>query len=105
MSQKHIKNGKKKKQKKQSEGIDSAGVIAKKKFKNGNVEFICRKCKEIEDIPRAVVEKFDMMDGGDPKDPPRFSCEKCGNEMVPVYFESIHGITYTNSELKKSSTL
>lgn len=41
------------------------------------------------------------MDGGDPMDPPRFSCERCGNEMVPVYYKSVHGIIYDYSELKK----
>jgi hypothetical protein len=65
------------------------------------VEFICRGCKETEGIPREVVEGFDALDGGDPTDPPRFSCEACGDEMVPVYYESMHGITYDYSELKK----
>ena len=41
-----------------------------------------------------------MMDMGDPTDPPRFSCEKCGGEMLPVYYTSLHGITYKNPELK-----
>lgn len=46
-----------------------------------------------------MVEQFDALDGGDPMDPPRFSCERCQGEMVPVYYESIHGIIYDNREL------
>lgn len=68
---------------------------------NGLVEFICKKCLVTEDIPEKVVRQFDMMDTGDPMDPPRFSCEQCGGEMVPVYYKSIHGITYDYSKLKK----
>ena len=65
-------------QKQPSKSIVSAGANAKKKYENGNVEFVCRSCKVTENIPKEVVEQFDMMDMGDPTDPPRFSCEKCG---------------------------
>ncbi|SFO62727.1 hypothetical protein SAMN05720591_101199 [Halolactibacillus alkaliphilus] len=105
LSQKLIKKYKKKKQKQPSRSIASAGANAKKKYENGNVEFVCRSCKVTEDIPREVVEQFDMMDMVDPTDPPRFSCEKCGGEMLPVYYTSLHGITYKNPELKSSANL
>lgn len=32
--------------------------------------------------------------------PARFSCEKCGNDIAPVYYKSIHDIVYEYSELK-----
>lgn len=53
-----------------------------------------------ENIPRDVVEQLDFMDGGDPMDPPRFRCEQCAGEMVPVYYQSLQGITYDNRNLK-----
>ena len=47
-----------------------------------------------EDIPEEVVEYCDVMDDGDLEVPPRFSCEKCGGEMVPKKYKGIHGIQY-----------
>lgn len=40
---------------------------------NGSVNYICQSCKE-ELIPLDVVEHFDFLDGGDPLEPPKFSC-------------------------------
>ncbi len=59
-----------------------------------NIIFRCLGCKEEEAIPREVVEEFDFMDGGDLSVPPRFSCEKCPEQMEPVYYKSVHGVTY-----------
>ncbi|MEI3612023.1 hypothetical protein SPD89_06650 [Pseudogracilibacillus sp. SO30301A] len=39
-------------------------------------------CHEEEEIPYDVVREFDLMDGGDPSTPPRFSCENCGGRDV-----------------------
>jgi hypothetical protein len=96
-----MKIRKKKQREKLLKNIGSAGTSSKKKQKSTSVEFICRGCKQAEEIPREVVEGFDALDGGDSMDPPRFSCESCGDEMVPVYYESIHGIIYDYSELKR----
>lgn len=59
-----------------------------------NILYKCLGCGEEELIPREVVEEFDIMDGGDLSIPPRFSCENCPEEMEPVYYKSVHGITY-----------
>ncbi|MGM8366391.1 hypothetical protein ACLIBG_14625 [Virgibacillus sp. W0181] len=47
-----------------------------------------------------VVRDFDMMDGGDPSTPPRFSCEQCGGEMFPEYYKGIHGQEYKLSDFR-----
>jgi hypothetical protein len=59
-----------------------------------NVLFRCLGCGEEEMIPREVVEEFDFMDSGDLSVPPRFSCEKCPEQMEPVYYKSVHGKIY-----------
>ncbi len=59
-----------------------------------NILYRCLGCGEEELIPREVVEEFDSMDGGDLSVPPRFSCEKCPEQMEPVYYKSVHGVTY-----------
>lgn len=100
LSRKRINVRKKKQREKLLKNIGSTGTNAKKRSTNA-IEFICRTCKEREEIPKEIVKHFDSMDGGDPMDPPRFSCERCGNEMVPVYYKSVHGIIYDYSELKK----
>jgi len=51
-------------------------------------------CNVEEDIPEEVVEYCDAMDDGDLEVPPRFYCEKCGGEMVPKNYKSVHGIQY-----------
>lgn len=63
---------------------------------NGSVNYICQSCKGEELIPLDVVEHFDFLDGGDPLDPPKFSCQNCPSEMVPEYFRSHTGIVYDN---------
>ncbi|CAM4035326.1 hypothetical protein ALCH109712_17075 [Alkalicoccus chagannorensis] len=101
MSRKHIDKRKKKQKKKRLKATGSAGKSSKNKQQPGSVEFLCKACFITEDIPKEVVTQFDIMDPGDPADPPRFGCEQCGGEMVPVYYESIHGITHDHSRLKK----
>lgn len=59
MSRKHMKIRKKKQREKLLKNIGSAGTNSKKKQKKTSVEFICKGCKETEDIPREVVEGFD----------------------------------------------
>jgi hypothetical protein len=34
------------------------------------------------------------MDDGDITIPPRFACENCDGEMVPIKYRGIHGIDY-----------
>ena len=58
------------------------------------VRFICLQCNVEEDIPEEEVEYCDAMDDGDLEVPPRFSCEKCGGEMVPKNYKGVHGIQY-----------
>ena len=58
------------------------------------VRFICLQCNVEEDIPKEVVEYCDVMDDGDINVPPRFSCEKCGGEMIPKKYKGVHGIQY-----------
>ncbi len=45
-------------------------------------------------IPEGVVNYFDTLDDGDLSVPPRFTCEECGEQMEPVEYEGVHGITY-----------
>ncbi|MBE3138238.1 MAG: hypothetical protein IMZ63_00305 [Actinobacteria bacterium] len=58
------------------------------------VRFVCLQCNVEEDMPEEVVEYCDAMDDGDLEVPPRFSCEKCGGEMVPKKYKGVHGIQY-----------
>ena len=58
------------------------------------VRFICLQCNIEEDIPREAEEYCDAMDDGDTTVPPRFSCEKCGGEMIPKKYKGVHGIQY-----------
>jgi transposase-like protein len=64
------------------------------KKEDEKVLYICLGCGCEEYIPKSVVEYFDEMDRGDKKVPPRFTCEKCGKQMEPEHYESIHGIVY-----------
>jgi len=36
------------------------------------------------------LKEFDLMDGGEPTTPPRFSSEQYGEEMYPEYYKGIH---------------
>lgn len=65
-----------------------------KRAKN-NINYICTECGIEELIPKSVVMEFDLMDGGDTSEPPRFTCEKCSGLMYPQNYEGVHGITYS----------
>jgi hypothetical protein len=67
---------------------------AEKKKEKENVNFRCVECGLEEMIPREVVEEFDLIDGGDLSVPPRFNCTQCPGQMEPIYYKSVHGITY-----------
>ena len=65
--------------------------------KNNNfmVLFRCTKCNFEEQIPKEVVDYFDVMDGGDPSVPPRFDCQKCSSGKIqPVHYVNHDGIVY-----------
>ncbi len=64
-----------------------------------SVSYVCLACHEKEDIPYHVVREFDLMDGGDPTIPPKFSCETCGGEMYPEYYKGVHGVEYKLSDV------
>lgn len=59
-----------------------------------SVRFKCPKCGFEENIPKDVVDYFDIMDGGDPLVPPRFDCQSCDGKMEPVYYVNHDGIVY-----------
>ncbi|MDX1447250.1 hypothetical protein [Lishizhenia sp.] len=61
---------------------------------NKSVLFRCLGCGAEEMIPIEVVEELDFFDGGDLSVPPRFSCENCPEQMEPVLYKSVHGVTY-----------
>lgn len=74
-----------------------------KKFKKNlqaDVEYICPNCKTKEFIPLNVVKEFDLLDsnGVDNSYPPRFKCLNCGDNMVPIYYKSIHGFVHEYKE-------
>ena len=58
------------------------------------IKYVCMQCKIEEDIPKSVVEYFDVIDDGDTSVPPSFSCQSCGGEMVPKKYLGVHGILY-----------
>lgn len=58
------------------------------------IRYRCLKCGIEEEIPRGVVETFDIMDDGDISVPPRFDCEECDGQMEPVEYFGVHGINY-----------
>lgn len=75
-----------------------------RKFKKNiikNVEYICPNCKTKELIPLDVVRSFDLLDsdGVDNSYPPRFKCLNCEDDMVPIYYKSIHGIIHEYKEI------
>lgn len=74
-----------------------------RKFKkniNKNVEYICPSCKTKELIPLDVVRNFDLLDSYrvDNSYPPCFKCLNCWDNMVPIYYKSIHGIIHEYKE-------
>ena len=72
----------------------------KKKISSG-VEYICPNCKTKEIIPKDVVDYFDEMDsiGVDNSYPPMFKCINCNNDMVPVFYKSIHGFIHEYKDI------
>jgi hypothetical protein len=65
------------------------------KNNQSNVLFRCVKCNFEEQIPKEVVDYFDIMDGGDPSFPPRFDCQACNSgKMQPVHYVNHDGIVY-----------
>jgi hypothetical protein len=74
------------------------GVIFLSRKKSSNpqhVLFRCIICNFEEQIPKDVVDYFDIMDGGDPSIPPRFDCQSCSGKMQPVYYVNHDGIVYS----------
>lgn len=61
---------------------------------NSTVLFKCTTCNFEEDIPKEVVDFFDLMDGGDSSVPPRFDCPSCSGKMQPTYYINHEGIVY-----------
>jgi len=63
---------------------------------NKNIEFVCTSCKATEKIPKHVVDDMDLGDvQGDPRYPPRFTCESCSNGLMsPTHYKSLAGKTY-----------
>jgi hypothetical protein len=66
----------------------------KKTIDKPTVKYICPSCKTTENIPKDVVDYFDIIDGGNPLFPPRFDCENCTDKMTPVYYVNHDGIVY-----------
>jgi len=64
------------------------------------VKFRCKKCKTEEEIPAEIVHELDFNDNGDKKYPPQFKCEKCDGYMIPIKYQSFHGILYTWEKYK-----
>ena len=62
--------------------------------KRGYVRYKCLECGIEEEIPKDVVEMFDILDSGDISVPPRFDCVECGGIMEPIKYKGVHGITY-----------
>lgn len=65
-----------------------------RKEDNMKIKFKCTQCGFEEDIPKGVVDYFDIMDGGDPLVPPRFDCQHCDGLMEPVHYINHDGIVY-----------
>lgn len=62
--------------------------------KETTIAFKCTKCGFKEDIPKDVVDYFDLMDLGDPTVPPRFDCQKCEGKMEPIHYVNHEGFIY-----------
>lgn len=58
------------------------------------IKYKCTECDMEEDIPKEVVEYFDVMDQSNIDEPPCFSCEKCGGIMRPLKYDSVYGKKY-----------
>jgi hypothetical protein len=67
----------------------------KKRLQGDSVRYKCLACEIEEEIPRRVVEMFDILDDdGDLSVPPRFSCKECDGQMEPIEYMGVHGVTY-----------
>ena len=60
------------------------------------VTYKCPKCNFKEDIPKEVVDYFDLTDLGDPTVPPRFDRQKCDGKMEPTYYVNHEGFIYNS---------
>jgi hypothetical protein len=89
---------KSKKKKHKKKGVMTVSRFLREKNK---VSYVCLVCNETEGIPYDTVRSFDAMDDGDLTVPPQFSCEKCGGEMYPEYYEGIRGHIYKIEDVKK----
>lgn len=85
---------KKKMKDKRRQQIKEQKRAEKHREKNSPVRFKCLDCEIEEDIPKDVVDTFDIFDEGDITVPPRFNCEICGGTMEPIEYTSEQGITY-----------
>lgn len=80
--------------KKKKRNGKAAVAARKRRLQGDSVRYKCLECGIKEDIPRDVVEMFDIFDDGDTSVPPRFDCEKCGGIMEPIEYEGVHGEVY-----------
>lgn len=69
-----------------------------KTLTNGSVNDFYHLCKEEALMPLDIVDYLDLLDGGDPLGPPKFSCQNCQAEMAMEYFRSHPEIIYDNRE-------
>lgn len=67
---------------------------SKNKSTGSPILFRCISCGFEENIPKDVIDFFDIMDGGDPLVPPMFNCQKCSGLMEPLYYVNHDGIIY-----------
>ena len=58
------------------------------------IKYKCTECNMEEDIPKEVIEYFDVLDQSNIDEPPGFSCEKCGGIMRPLKYDSVYGKKY-----------
>lgn len=103
LSQKKKNTSREKQKRKLLKTFGSTGKDYDREPKDKSVSYICRQCRAVEEIPLEVVEQFDWLDGGDPHDPPRFSCQVCQGEMIPEYFRGATGVLYDNRYLRVES--
>lgn len=58
------------------------------------IPYICTKCWSLQGIPVEMVMYLDTAELSDLRIPPMFNCEKCGNLMEPIFYESVHGYVH-----------
>jgi len=71
-------------------------MLSNKKTDNETlILFRCTTCNFEENIPKSVVDFFDIMDDGDTSVPPRFDCQACSSGLMqPVNYTNNEGISY-----------